>query len=77
MLSLYISYNIHVIKFGKSAKRPDWDYKLGSKSLQQSDKVKDLGVIINNRLSPEDHINEKVRNMYNLLANMSSLYIHT
>ena len=20
----------HVIKFGKSAKRPDWDYKLGA-----------------------------------------------
>ncbi len=34
-----------------------------------SEKEKDLEVVINSRLSP-DHINEKVRNMYNLLANM-------
>ncbi len=51
----------HVIKFGKSVKRPDWDYQLGSNNLQESDKEKDLGVIINNKPSPEDHINEKVR----------------
>ena len=60
----------HVMKFGKSAKRPDWDYLLGSNTLQESNKEKDLGVIINNKLSPEDHINDKVRNTYNLLANM-------
>ena len=33
-------------------------------------KKKDFGVVINNRLSPEEHIQEKVRNMHNLLANM-------
>ena len=60
----------HVMKFGKSAKRPHWDYLLGSNTLQESNKEKDLGVIINNKLSPEDHINDKVRNTYNLLANM-------
>ncbi len=38
--------------------------------LEESEKEKDLGVVINNRLSPEDHIQEKVRNMHNLLANM-------
>ena len=58
------------MKFGKSAKRPDWDYLLGSNTLQESNKEKDLGVIINNKLSPEDHINDKVRNTYKLLANM-------
>ncbi len=26
----------HVIKFGKSAMRPDWDYQLGSNTLQES-----------------------------------------
>ena len=50
----------HVMKFRKSAKRPDWDYLLGSNTLQESNKEKDLGVIINNKLSPEDHINDKV-----------------
>ncbi len=59
-----------VIKFGKNEKRPDWEYKLGNDRLQESEKEKDLGVIINNRLSPEDHIQEKVRNVHNLLANM-------
>ncbi len=50
--------------------RPDWEYKLGNDSLQESEKEKDLGVVINNRLSPKEHIEEKVRNMHNLLANM-------
>ena len=60
----------HVMKFGKSAMRPDWDYQLGSNNLMESHKEKDLGVVINNKLSPEDHINDKIRSTYNLLANM-------
>ncbi len=60
----------HAIKFGKSAMRPDWEYKLGNYSLQESEKEKDLGVVINSRLSPKEHIQEKVRNLHNLLANM-------
>ncbi len=66
----------HVMKFGKSGLRPDWEYKLGIDSLQESEKEKDLGVVINNRLSPEEHIHEKVRNMHNLLANMSGIYLY-
>ena len=60
----------HVMKFGRSEMRPNWKYTLGNDKLQESEKEKDLGVIINNRLSPEEHIQEKVRNMHNLLANM-------
>ena len=60
----------HVMKFGKSVNRPDWEYKIGNEILQESEKEKDLGVIINSRLTPEEHIQEKVRNMHNLLANM-------
>ncbi len=37
---------------------------------------KNLGIVINNRLSPEGHIKEKVRNMYNLLANMRVTFIY-
>ncbi len=59
-----------VIKFRKSGMRPDWEYKLGNDRLQESENDKDLGVVINNRLSPEEHIQEKVRNMCNLLADM-------
>ncbi len=60
----------HLIKFGKSGMRPDWGYELGNDILQESEKEIDLGVVINNRLSPEEHLQEKVRNMHNLLANM-------
>ncbi len=60
----------HVIKYCKSGMRPDWDYKLGNDRVQESEKEKDLGVVVNNRLSPEDHIQEKVRIMQNLPANM-------
>ena len=63
--------------FEKSAKRPDWYYKQWSCKLQEYGKEKDLEVIIiNNRLSPDDHVHEKVSNVFNLLANKSSLYIY-
>ncbi len=58
------------MKFDKSRIKPDREYKLGNGRLQESEKQKDLGVVIRKRLSPEDHIQEKVRNMHNLLANM-------
>ena len=60
----------HVMKFGKSGKRPEWNYTLGETTLENSEKEKDLGVIINDTLSPTDHINEKVRIVHNMLANM-------
>ena len=46
------------MKFGKSSKRPTWEYKLGNKILKESVKERDLGVIIDEKLSPEDHMNE-------------------
>lgn len=48
----------HVIEFVTSGKRPDFKYIRGNNSLQVSEKGKDLGVIINNKLSL-GHINEK------------------
>lgn len=33
----------HVIKFGKSDKRLDWEYKLGNSSLQRSKRIKKIG----------------------------------
>ena len=32
----------HIIKLGKSAKNPDWDYKLRRNRLQESDNEKNL-----------------------------------
>lgn len=37
-------------------------------------KEKDLGMIINNKMTPSDHINEKTRAMNILLANMSMAF---
>ena len=66
----------HIIKFGKSVKRPTWEYKLGNKILKESVKERDLGVVINKNLSPEDHINEIVRSTNMLLANMKMAFTY-
>ena len=41
-----------------------------------SEKERDLGIIINKKLTPEDHISDKVRSMYALLANMRIAFTH-
>ena len=66
----------HVIKFGKSEKRPQWNYTLGNVVLMESDKERDLGVTVSKKLSPEDHINEKVRSAYALLANLKVAFTY-
>ena len=66
----------HVIKFGRSEKRPQWNYTLGNETLMEEEKERDLGVLVNNKLSPEDHINEKVRSAYALLANMKVAFTY-
>lgn len=58
-----------VTTFRKSGRRPDWECKLRKNSVQVSQKEKNLEDAINDRLSPEDHIIEKVRNIDDLLAN--------
>ncbi len=47
---------------------PNWAYKLRNDRLQESEKGNNLGVDINNRLSPEEHKQERVKNIHNLLA---------
>ncbi len=58
-----------------SGRRPDWEYTLGKDKLQESERGKDLKVVINNRHSPEEHVQEKVRNMHNLLGSMRVAFI--
>lgn len=50
--------------------RPGQHCKLGSKDVLKTEKGRDLGVIVNNKLSPEDHIHDKVRSMRSLLGNI-------
>ena len=66
----------HVVRFGKSSMRPIWQYKLGDETIPSADKEKDLGVVINSKLEPEDHINQVTGKMHNLLANMKIAFTY-
>ena len=47
----------HVMEMGKSCRRPTWRYKMGEVEIKRSEDEKDLGVIIQENLQPEKHIN--------------------
>ena len=60
----------HVMKMGRSKYRPQKDYKLGEEKIKEANEEKDLGVIIQNTLSPEKHINRIFGKTYNMLQNI-------
>ena len=60
----------HVLNLGKSMRRPQWNYRLGTEEVTRSAKEKDLGVTIQDSLSPEEHIDNIFRTTYNLLVNV-------
>ena len=66
----------HVVRFGESSRRPVWEYKLGEEKITSADKEKDLGVVINNKLKPEDHVNQVTGKAYNLLMNMKIAFTY-
>lgn len=57
----------HVMEMGRSTRRPHWEYKLGESTIVKSKKEKDLGVIVREDLSSENHINKIVGETYGLL----------
>ena len=69
------SKKCHVVRFGDSKNRPIHPYRLGEEALDTSTREKDLGVIFNNKLTPEDHINDKANKMMNLIANMRRAFL--
>ncbi len=48
----------HVMEMGKSAMRPAWTYKMRNDIILRSTEEKDLGVVLQDNLSPEKHINK-------------------
>ena len=60
----------HTMEMGRSKKRPTWEYKMGGVNILKSKEERDLGVMIQDTLSPEKHINGIFRSTYNLLANI-------
>ena len=66
----------HVVRFGESEKRPMWEYKLGDEKIPSADREKDLGVVINDKFHPDDHINQITSKMYHLLRNMKIAFTY-
>ncbi|XP_069160621.1 uncharacterized protein B0403.1-like [Procambarus clarkii] len=48
--------------------RPNTAYKLCGKGLQNSNKERDLGMVLDSKLSPEEHIKNSVRGAYASLS---------
>ena len=66
----------HVVRFGESSMRPVWQYKLGDETVPSAEKEKDLGVVINHKFEPDDHVNQVTGKMHNLLANMKIAFTY-
>ena len=47
----------HVMEIGKSKRRPKWSYKIRKEEIPKTKEEKDLRVVIQDTLNPEQHIN--------------------
>ena len=66
----------HVMKMGKSKYRPCKTYKMGEKIIKEVTEEKDLGVIIQNDLSPEKHVNKIFGKTYKMLQNIGLAFYY-
>ena len=66
----------HVMEIGKSSKRPSWIYKMGNSIITTVDQEKDLGIVMQDNLSPEKHINKIFGETYNMLRNIRGLSLY-
>ena len=60
----------HTMRMGKSKNRPNKDYKLGNAVITTVKEEKDLGITVQDTLTPEKHINRIFGETYNLLQNI-------
>ena len=66
----------HVLEMGRSIHRPHAKYCLGGVDVQGSNKEKDLGVIVQDNLSPEGHINKIVGEGLAIVANIRATFTY-
>ncbi len=66
----------HVLEMGRSSRRITWNYKMGEEVITKKKEEKDLGVIIQDDLSPEKHINGLFGATYNFLSNIRVAFHH-
>ena len=48
----------------KSKRRPKWSYKIRQQEIPKTKEEKDLGVVIQDTLNPEQHINKLFGSIY-------------
>ena len=60
----------HVLEMGKSIRRPSWNYRIGEEMITKSKEEKDLGVIIQDTLTPDRHIGGIFGASYRMLTNI-------
>ena len=68
-----MEFNINkscVMRFGRSKYRPHKDYQLGRNISIEVSEEKDLGVTVQNNLSPEKHINKIFGKTYSMLQSI-------
>ena len=60
----------HLLEMGTSRKRPTWIYKMGNDIISRVNEEKDLGILIQDNLSPEKHIDKIFGDTYRMLRNI-------
>ena len=60
----------HLMRMGRSKNRPIEEYKLGNEQISAVNNERDLGVLIEDSLLPEKHINRIFGETYGLLQNI-------
>ena len=65
-----------ILEMGISQRRPRYEYKLGNEKLNKAVQEKDLGIVIQDNLSPESHVNKLVRESLSLLANIRMTFTY-
>ena len=65
-----------VMEFGKGRNRTTSNYCLGNTQLSKTKQEKDLGVIIQDNLTPERHINKITGEAYNLIRNIKAAFTY-
>ena len=60
----------HLLEMGKSEARPMYTYKMGDAIISRESEEKDLGVFIQDNLSPEKHINKIFGDTFRTLRNI-------
>ena len=66
----------NMLEIGESEKRPRWKYRVRAEQIDKVKKERDLGVIIQDNLSPEKHVNMITGGTHRLLINMSGILLY-